>query len=189
MNQSVILMGIKHSGKSSMGRLLSEKWKTAFFDTDAVLEEMKGKSCREIFNEEGEQAFKDSETAACKKIFSENEGNIVVATGGGICNNPDALKILEEHGKFVFLEVEEEVACLRITKKIAFDEEGNITDFSGVPAFIRKHNPKNMDDVKKSFHEFYVARTEIYRKLCKTSVRLDNSSKEDNCRKIMVLLN
>lgn len=174
-----------------------------FYDTDEVLEETEGMSCREIFNTKGEAEFKRAEKAACEKVTERVEvtgarwfdkahqphslqtNRLVIATGGGICNNDEALSVLKKNGLFVFLEVEEEVACCRITKKIAFDETGNITDFSGVPAFIKKHNPKTLDDIKKSFSVFYKERTAIYKKICDIAVRLDDSTKEENLEKVL----
>ena len=67
--KSIVLMGIKHCGKSTQGKILAKKLELPFFDTDSLIEEMNGMTCRQIYSEKGEAAFKTAEYQACKKIF------------------------------------------------------------------------------------------------------------------------
>ena len=46
---SIVLMGIKHCGKSTQGRIISKKLSVPFFDTDDVILEMTGKTPRQIY--------------------------------------------------------------------------------------------------------------------------------------------
>ena len=61
MNQGIILLGIKHCGKSTLGNLLSKQFHCPFFDTDDVITEMTGLSPRQIYQEQGPQAFMEAE--------------------------------------------------------------------------------------------------------------------------------
>ena len=56
--KSVILLGIKHCGKSSQSVLLGKKLDFDTYDTDQVIVDMTGKSAREIYTEFGEESFK-----------------------------------------------------------------------------------------------------------------------------------
>ena len=115
---SIILLGIKHCGKSTQGKLLAKHFSCPFFDTDDEVTALTGKSPREIYSELGKEAFIEAEKNACQNLVekilsqasastaqSQAEANVsVIATGGGICNNPAALEILHKIGKFVFFE-------------------------------------------------------------------------------------
>ena len=68
-----ILTGIKHCGKSTQGKILSENLNIPFYDTDDVIEEMTGLTARQIFSEKGEGAFKNAEAEACKFILEKKE--------------------------------------------------------------------------------------------------------------------
>ena len=92
MNNSIVLMGLKHCGKTTQGKLLAENFSVPFFDTDNVLEEIVGTSFRKYYADKGPAAFALAEEEACHKIVSEHpDDRIVVATGGGICDNAPAL--------------------------------------------------------------------------------------------------
>ena len=82
--KSVILLGIKHCGKSSQSVLLGKKLDFDTYDTDQVIVDMTGKSAREIYTESGEEAFKTAEAAACTFVSDKIAGcgrSAVIATG------------------------------------------------------------------------------------------------------------
>ncbi len=187
-NLSVILVGIKHCGKSALGKIISEKLSIPFYDTDAVLSELTGKTPREIFSLEGEEAFKSAEKDACKfivnKILTE-ESRAVIATGGGICNNSEALEELRKIGKFIFLCANEEVAFSRIEKEISVDSNGKLQN---LPAFIAKKNPADLEQVRSIFHRFYEERVNRYKLISDILVAVDNSSKQQNADRVLSLI-
>jgi len=79
--QSIVLIGMPGSGKTSVGRLLSQKTGMPFVDTDAVIEESAGWTIPEIFEKDGEAAFRDMEQTVIAQCCAE--GGRIVATGGG----------------------------------------------------------------------------------------------------------
>ena len=81
--ENVVLTGYMGCGKSTVGQALAEKTGKDFLDTDTAIEEMQGCSIREIFEEQGEEAFRDMETELLRHL-SETCVNTVIATGGGI---------------------------------------------------------------------------------------------------------
>ncbi|WP_294429705.1 shikimate kinase [uncultured Treponema sp.] len=197
---SIILLGIKHCGKSTQGKLLSKHFGCPFFDTDDEVTALTGKTPREIYSEQGKDAFIEAERNACEKLAekilnqSQNEGECVssdgiacvIATGGGICNNPAALEALHKTGKFVFLNADEKTAADRIVREIKYDGVGVMKN---LPAYIAKENPENVADVRAIFHNFYEERQKIYKDLCDIEVKLNyTATKTENMEKIIKAL-
>lgn len=183
---SIILMGIKHCGKSTQGRIISKKLSVPFFDTDDVIFEMTGKTPRQIYTELGNEGFQEAEEKAClfllEKINSSAEKNAVIATGGGICGNKKALDVLKKIGTFVFLKTPERIASFRVLREISVAQDGTLLN---VPAFIAKKNPRSVADAKKIFHDFFIERECIYEQLADVVIDMSSSSKEANAAKII----
>ena len=183
---SIILMGIKHCGKSTQGRIISKKLSVPFFDTDDVVFEMTGKTPRQIYTELGNEGFQEAEEKACsfllEKINSSAEKNAVIATGGGICGNKKALDVLKKIGTFVFLKTPESIASFRVLREISVAQDGTLLN---VPAFIAKKNPRSVADAKKIFHDFFIERECIYEQLADVVIDMSSSSKEANAAKII----
>ena len=183
---SIILMGIKHCGKSTQGRIISKKLSVPFFDTDDVIFEMTGKTPRQIYTELGNEGFQEAEEKACsfllEKINSSAEKNAVIATGGAICGNKKALDVLKKIGTFVFLKTPERIASFRVLREISVAQDGTLLN---VPAFIAKKNPRSVADAKKIFHDFFIERECIYEQLADVVIDMSSSSKEANAAKII----
>lgn len=183
---SIVLMGIKHCGKSTQGRIISKKLSVPFFDTDDVVFEMTGKTPRQIYTELGNEGFQEAEEKACsfllEKINSSAEKNAVIATGGGICGNKKALDVLKKIGTFVFLKTPERIANFRVLREISVAQDGTLLN---VPAFIAKKNPRSVADAKKIFHDFFIERECIYEQLADVVIDMSSSSKEANAAKII----
>lgn len=181
LDNTLILMGIKHCGKSTQGRLLAGHFGCDFFDTDDIVEKITGKSPREIYSTQGKDAFMEAEVQACK-TFLNKTGKFIISTGGGICNNQKAIDELRKLGKFIFLNSEETTACDRIIKEIKINENGKMEN---LPAYIAKENPKNIENVRSSFHNFYVERQKVYKSLCDIEIKMLPISKNENLERIL----
>lgn len=80
-DQPVVLLGFMGCGKSTVGRLLAERAGWDFLDTDEQIERQEGMSIARIFEEKGEDAFRDAEHRVCCQAASLKR--TVIATGGG----------------------------------------------------------------------------------------------------------
>ena len=78
--ENIALVGMPSCGKTTMARLLSEKLKRDYFDTDKLIEEREGK-IPEIFENKGEKYFRDLETKVLEELSKKT--GIIIATGGG----------------------------------------------------------------------------------------------------------
>jgi len=80
---TVVLVGFRGAGKTTVGRLAAARLGVPFFDSDAEIAAEAGRSIAEIFAVEGEAAFRDREERALARLLSSSEARSVVAAGGG----------------------------------------------------------------------------------------------------------
>lgn len=99
----IFLVGFMGSGKSTFGRRLAKSLEYAFIDMDTYIEERAGKTIPEIFEQDGEEHFRQLESQAIVDL--SDQVHCVIATGGGApCFNDNMVK-MNEVGVTVFLEL------------------------------------------------------------------------------------
>ncbi len=98
--QNIVLVGMPGSGKSTVGRLLSEMTGRGFTDTDDVISEKYG-VISEIFSKYGEGYFRHRESEAVKE--AAKKGGYVIATGGGAILRQENVDALRQNGVIFFL--------------------------------------------------------------------------------------
>ena len=99
--ENLVLIGMPGSGKSTLGKILSEITGRQLVDTDEVITEMTGKHPSEIIKAEGEREFRRIETEAVKKV-SKMSG-IIIATGGGVVTRSENIPYLRRNGRIIYL--------------------------------------------------------------------------------------
>ncbi len=109
----IILNGMMGSGKSTVGKILAEALGWRFVDTDAKIEKRAGKPISRIFAEDGEAAFRHMELEEARRLAACR--NCVVATGGGMFTQPEALKALESDSLVVHLLARPETLAARLS--------------------------------------------------------------------------
>ena len=109
----IYLIGMMGAGKSTIGRILAQKLRYRFFDTDDLVEKIAGKSIAKIFETEGEKSFRDLETETLKEISAYNHS--VIATGGGVIQKPINWSYLRQ-GLIIWLDPDIEVLKKRVSK-------------------------------------------------------------------------
>ena len=183
MRNSVVLMGCKHCGKSTQGRLLAQKLGVDFFDTDDVINNLRGMDARTLYRTKGVTEFTLAEEEACSEIIKKNaEKKVVIATGGGICDNPPALQALRECGTFVFLRLDIKHSIDRIMSKI---EETSPGVFNGAPAYVLTENPKSLDDIRAILQKKYEERYQQYSSIADVIVEIKNAPVEENFKTLL----
>lgn len=98
---NVFLIGPMGAGKSTIGRLLAAELRLPFKDSDQQIEERCGADIPWIFDMEGEQGFRDRETAMLEELVQAR--GIVLATGGGAVERPENRRLLVGRGFVVYL--------------------------------------------------------------------------------------
>ncbi len=104
-SKNIVLIGFMGSGKSSIARELSQVLGYPMVDTDALITERTGKSIPEIFEEEGEDAFRDLESIILRDLEESRPTRRIIATGGGVIVRPENREILRRLGFVVWLVV------------------------------------------------------------------------------------
>ena len=95
---NIYLIGMMGSGKSTVGKPLSEKMHKPFIDLDSEIEKGTGKNISEIFDIDGEEQFRKMETKQLKQ-YSES----IVACGGGIVLKDENREFINENGVTILL--------------------------------------------------------------------------------------
>lgn len=153
--------GLKHCGKSTLGRLAAQALKMDFLDADDILsnylENIPGYesiSIRELFRSKGKAIFQEYEYLSLAENLKRKMSfpvstctaglNYIYALGGGACDNILLLRFLKRTmGTFFYIKQDEKVLLHRILQR-------------GIPPFLDKENPE------ESFHKLYTARSKIY---------------------------
>ena len=99
--KNIILTGFMGSGKTTVGKILGRRLGLEYVDLDAEIEKRAGRTISEIFEEEGEAAFRVMETEAIRDL--EGRSGIVVATGGGAVVRDENRRMLRDSGLIVNL--------------------------------------------------------------------------------------
>ena len=89
------------TGKSSVGRALAYHFRFDFVDTDELIVRKAGKSINEIFEQDGEPAFRELEREIVAQL--DQYDGVVISTGGGLGANEEHLNRLKQHALTVCL--------------------------------------------------------------------------------------
>jgi len=106
-----ILVGLMGCGKSSIGRRLAIHLNLPLLDLDDYIVEQAGRSIPEIFEQDGERAFRHMETNALRDVIDKQA---VIATGGGIVMAEENRHLLAAHPPVIWLKASPEFLADRI---------------------------------------------------------------------------
>ena len=98
---NIFIIGPMGSGKSTVGKILSDELFLNFFDTDEEIELRTGASIDWIFDLEGEEGFRKRESDILLEMVQKN--SIVLSTGGGIVLSDKNRELLSSRGTVFFL--------------------------------------------------------------------------------------
>lgn len=97
----VVLVGPMGAGKSTIGRMLAKELGYRFLDSDRIIEERCGANIPWIFDVEGEDGFRQRETAMLRELSGEQ--GTVLATGGGAVMRPENHELLKKDAVVIYL--------------------------------------------------------------------------------------
>ncbi len=111
----VVLMGFMGAGKSTVGKYLAKELGCTLIDTDQRIEEQQGRKINQIFEMDGETAFRDMETGLLKELKNQ-KGDLVLSIGGGMPVREENRKLLQEIGTVIYLKTSKEEIIRRVEK-------------------------------------------------------------------------
>jgi shikimate kinase len=145
----IYLTGFMGSGKSTIGPILANTLGWEFIDLDKLIEHKAGKSIKRIFEDEGEDFFRQLERSTLLEI-SKGE-NQVISLGGGTMVNDENIKILKNSGKIVYLKVSNE----SLFERLKFKRDR--------PLFLKNSNNALSDnEMKEKIENLMEARSPFY---------------------------
>ena len=97
---NIFIVGPMGSGKSTVGKIISDEMFLSFFDTDEEIESRTGASIDWIFDLEGEAGFRKRETDILNEMVEKN--SIVLSTGGGIILSYSNRALLSSRGQVCY---------------------------------------------------------------------------------------
>ena len=100
------------SGKTTIGKSLSQRLEMGFIDVDAVIEKKVGLSISEIFEMKGEKAFREEEEKESKKILKKT--NLIIALGGGAFINKNIRNEIKKSSVSVWLDLDIKMLYKRV---------------------------------------------------------------------------
>jgi len=109
------LAGFMASGKSTIGPIVANTLGWNFFDLDKEIEKRENRKITKIFEEEGEEYFRQNETEILKEI-SEGK-NLIISLGGGTLIIRENREFIKKCGKLICLSSSPEVAYKRLKHK------------------------------------------------------------------------
>lgn len=99
---NIALIGMPASGKTTVGKVLSERLSKKFVDSDEEIVKSENKNIPEIFEESGEAYFRNVEKNVIKDISMLNSQ--IISTGGGAILNPENIESLKANSRVYFLD-------------------------------------------------------------------------------------
>jgi shikimate kinase len=112
-HKRIVLTGFMGTGKTAVGEALAKKLGYEFLDTDLMIEQETGKTITDIFEKEGEVAFREYEKNMVKKAMAKEK--VVIATGGGAVTDPGNLKLMKEKGIVIGLSASADTILQRVS--------------------------------------------------------------------------
>jgi shikimate kinase len=156
---NIVLIGYRCTGKTSVGRKLSERFHIPFYDTDKLIEKHTGKTIREIVEEKGWESFRKEEKAVIRGLSSL--ADTVIAAGGGAVMDGENRDALGRNGLFIWLTADERTIVERMKNDTAGGEQ---------------RPPLSSDGMERETSKILEKRAPIYQELADFTI--DTSGKE-----------
>ena len=163
----LFIIGPMASGKSLLGRKLSEYLDLPHVDMDKEIELRAGAEISWIFEKEGEEGFRDRESAVLKES-SELE-SFIISTGGGAILRNENRELMRSRGKVIYLEAPIEIQLSRTLNDKTRPLIENV-------------------DKKEIFSVLSKERTPIYEELSDIKVPFKDRSKDELLDTVLKLL-
>ncbi len=117
LKSNIFLTGFMGAGKSSVGRVLADLLKCSFADLDEMIVQREGRSIAEIFAVDGEDYFRDCETAILNELPQQQEA-AVYSTGGGLVIREENRRQMRRLGRIIYLKASWPTLMVRLQQSV-----------------------------------------------------------------------
>lgn len=111
-HKNIMLIGFMGTGKSTVSSYLSKWLDLEEVDLDAMIVTKAGTSIANLFEQYGEEYFRDLETKTLLEVQQREQ--LIVSCGGGIVLRDENVSAMKEHGKIVLLTATPETVYERV---------------------------------------------------------------------------
>ena len=116
----ITLCGFMGSGKTTVGRIVADALGCPFLDLDELIVKKAGKPIPQIFSEDGEAAFRQTEAALLRQTVAKYaENTAVLALGGGAVTTPASAALLREKTVCIYLRATLDILLQRLEGETA----------------------------------------------------------------------
>ena len=109
---NISLCGMMGSGKSAIGKILANKLDYNFIDVDKMIEIDAKKTIKKIFEEDGEEYFRDLEEKITINILRQKK--TIVSLGGGAIINKKIRNSIKKNSYNIYLNVDLDILIKRL---------------------------------------------------------------------------
>ena len=124
IERQIFIIGMPGSGKSSLGKKVAANMGIPYVDTDQRIEQAFGCTTSQIFEQYGEQAFRNAETNVLIQLTREPGG--IVSTGGGMVLRENNREIMRNHGIIVLIDrpLEDIMGDIKLNRRPLLAQKG-----------------------------------------------------------------
>lgn len=131
-DRNLVLIGFMGTGKTTVGKALAKKTGRTLVDIDQRIEQKQKRRIAEIFEKDGEAAFRRLEKDEIRDACLGS--GLVITTGGGAVMDPENLTALKQRGVLIALEAEPDT----IYRRVKDSRHRPLLQASDVPGEIRR---------------------------------------------------
>ena len=169
---NIVLIGFRGTGKSTVGRLLAKRLERDFIDSDKYIEDSTGKTIKSIFEEDGEEGFRQIEADTITELSKAD--NKVISAGGGVVLREENVNNLKDNGFLILLEATPEIIHNRIAQdKNTTQQRPSLTD------------KKPLEEIKHLIEQ----REHAYKNAADYTINTSSVSCEDIVNEIITIAN
>ncbi|MBS1651989.1 MAG: shikimate kinase [Bacteroidetes bacterium] len=101
------------SGKSTLGKKIAAKINSPFIDLDELIEKNENMSITKIITQMGESYFRECESRALQKLFTNSPVSVISLGGGTVCYNNN-LNIIKQNAKLIYIKLSPQALYSRL---------------------------------------------------------------------------
>ncbi|MDL1970804.1 MAG: shikimate kinase AroL [Candidatus Desulfofervidaceae bacterium] len=121
MNEHIVFIGFRATGKTTVGKMIAQSLGRKFVDTDVLIEERAGQTIAEIVKKEGWSGFRQREKTIIKELTQQH--SLVIAVGGGAVLEEENVRYLKQNGILIWLKASPETICKRLNQDKKTDSQ------------------------------------------------------------------
>lgn len=160
-----MLVGMMGVGKSTVGRALASELGRPLYDSDEMIEARTGRTVREIWVTDGEEAFRALETETLAAALAATEPSVIAAAGGIVLSPVNREALAASDARVVWLLADEELLLERVRNGA--------------------HRPALDGDPEAVLRRMFAEREALYQEVADAIVSVDRRSVNDVAKAVL----